>query len=119
MGRLYTATCKTCGKTIRARQRDTLMSKLSKHIWKYHREAQIRRIRAGNHKKDQNPTVQDFIEALKDNAGRAFTIYKEFRKRDYMVLKRTMDALEPYLPTEIRVAWKTIEAISDRYEGKT
>lgn len=94
------------------------MSKLSKHIWKKHREMMIRRIKAGLKESDQNPTVQDFIEALKDNAGRAFTIYKEFRKRDYMVLKRTMDALEPYLPTEIKVAWKTIESIADRYEGK-
>lgn len=118
MGRLYHATCKLCGERIGARSRDVLMSKLSKHIWKNHRAAQIRRIKAGNAKRDQNPTVQDFIEALKENAGRAFTIYKEFRKRDYMVLKRTMDALEPYLPPEIKVAWKTIESISDRYEGK-
>lgn len=119
MGRLYSATCKTCGETLRARARDTLMSKLSKHMWKNHRALMIRRIKAGLHEADQNPTIQDFIEALKENAGRAFTIYKEFRKRDYMVLKRTMDALEPYLPPDIKVAWKTIESIADRYEGKT
>ena len=118
MGRLYHATCKTCGKRLGARSKNVLMSKLSKHIWKKHPAMMKRRIKAGMAKSDHNPTIQDFIEALKENAGRAFTIYKEFRKRDYMVLKRTMDALEPYLPVDIKVAWKTIESIADRYEGK-
>lgn len=119
MGRLYTATCKTCGEELRARARDTLMSKLSKHIWKNHRSMMIRRIKAGLRESDQNPTIQDFITALKENASRAFRIYKEFRKRDYMVLKRTMDALEPFLPLEIKVAWKTIESIADETRDTT
>jgi len=60
-----------------------------------------------------NPTVQDFISALHDAPGRAFSIYKKMRARDFEVAKQVMDALENVLPIEMRVTWKAIEAIHD------
>ncbi|MBA7551418.1 hypothetical protein ES705_43958 [subsurface metagenome] len=73
----------------------------------------ISRIKAGKRQSENNPTVQDFISALQDAPGRAFTIYKTLRARDFHIAKQVMDALEPVLPTEIRISWKAIEAIHD------
>jgi len=73
----------------------------------------ISRIKAGKRRSSDNPTVQDFISALKDAPGRAFTIYQKLQKRDFATAKQVLDALEPILPIEIRVSWKAIEAIHD------
>lgn len=78
----------------------------------------IRKIKEGQRSNFDNPTVQDFIAALSGNVGRAFIIYQEFRSRDYNVLKTTMDALEPYLPEQIRIGWKAVEGIHDSMEMK-
>ena len=94
------------------------MSKLSKHIWKEHRTAQTRRIKAGLEASNHNPTLQDFITALQDSPARAYRIYTVLRKRDFIVLKQTMDALESVLPLEVRLAWKAVEAIHDELGGK-
>ncbi|MBA7703838.1 hypothetical protein ES703_112635 [subsurface metagenome] len=82
-------------------------------MWKNHRTTMISRIKAGKKASENNPTVQDFISALQDSPGRAFSIYKKLRARDFNVAKQVMDALEPVLPTEIRISWKAIEAIHD------
>ncbi len=60
-----------------------------------------------------NPTIQDFISALKEAPGRAFNIYKKMRARDFAIAKQVMDALETILPIEMRATWKAIEAIHD------
>ncbi|MBA7704972.1 hypothetical protein ES703_113795 [subsurface metagenome] len=76
----------------------------------------ISRIKTGKKASDQNPTVQDFISALKDSPGRAFKAYQLLRKRDFSIAKQVMDALEPVLPIEMRVTWKAIEAIHDELQ---
>lgn len=76
----------------------------------------IARIKAGKRRSDLNPTVQDFISALKDAPGRAFTIYKKMRAKDFATAKAVLDALEHLLPVEIRVTWKAIEAIHDELQ---
>ncbi|MBA7550414.1 hypothetical protein ES705_42928 [subsurface metagenome] len=73
----------------------------------------ISRIKAGQKASNNNPTVQDFIDALKDSPGRAFKAYEKLKARDFSVAKQVMDALEPVLPIEMRVTWKAIEAIHD------
>jgi len=73
----------------------------------------ISRIKAGRKRSDENPTVQDFITALRDAPGRAFSIYEKMRKKDWMLVKRTMDAIEEILPLEMKATWKAIEAIHD------
>jgi len=60
-----------------------------------------------------NPTVQDFISALKDAPARAFTIYEKMRAKDFATAKALLDALEDVLPIEIRLTWRAIEAIHD------
>jgi hypothetical protein len=86
---------------------------IRKHQWKNHRNTMISRIKAGKRISKNNPTVQDFISALKDAPGRAYAIYKKMRERDFMTAKAVLDALEDVLPTEIRITWKAIEAIHD------
>ncbi|MBA7551058.1 hypothetical protein ES705_43592 [subsurface metagenome] len=76
----------------------------------------ITRIKAGQKTAKENPTVQDFIQALKEAPGRAFTIYQDMREHDWMLVKRTMDAIESILPIEMRATWKAIEAIHDTLE---
>jgi len=60
-----------------------------------------------------NPTVQDFVSALKDAPARAYSIYAKMKAKDFNTAKQVLDALEPVLPIEIRVTWKAIEAIHD------
>ncbi len=76
----------------------------------------IERIKAGKRRSEMNPTVQDFISALKDAPGRAFSIYQKMRARDFDIAKAVLDALEPILPVEVRVTWKAIEAIHDELQ---
>jgi len=73
----------------------------------------ISRIKAGKRRSDNNPTVQDFVSALQGAPGRAYTIYEKMKAKDFMTAKQVIDALEPVLPVEVRVAWKAIEAIHD------
>ncbi|MBA7550845.1 hypothetical protein ES705_43371 [subsurface metagenome] len=73
----------------------------------------ISRIKAGKKASDNKPTVQDFVSALQDAPGRAFSIYEKLRARDFNIAKQVLDALEPVLPVEIRISWKAIEAIHD------
>ena len=111
--------CSICGATIRSHAskkhsaRANFLRAVRKHMWKYHRNTMISRIKAGKRRSSENPTVQDFISALKDAPGRAFKIYKKLQARDFTIAKQVMDALEPELPIEIRISWKAIEAIHD------
>lgn len=115
-------TCSICGAKIRSHAsaknsaRANFLKAVRKHMWKNHRTTMISRIKAGKRQSENNPTVQDFISALQDAPGRAFTIYKKLRKRDFTIAKQVMDALEPVLPTEIRISWKAIEAIHDELQ---
>ncbi|MBA7708014.1 hypothetical protein ES703_116901 [subsurface metagenome] len=111
--------CSICGAIIRSRKsskgtaRANFLKAVRKHMWKFHRNTMIARIKAGRKASDENPTVQDFIEALKTAPGRAFMIYQKMRQKDWMVLKRTMDAIETILPIEMKATWKAIEAVHD------
>jgi len=73
----------------------------------------IERIKAGKRTSEMNPTVQDFISALKDAPARAFSIYEKMKKKDFATAKAVLDALESVLPIEIRLTWRAIEAIHD------
>ncbi len=111
--------CSICGATIRSRKshkasaKSNFLKAVRKHMWKSHRTTMISRIKAGQKVSNNNPTVQDFVAALKDSPGRAFKAYEKLRKRDFSIAKQVMDALEPVLPVEMRVTWKAIEAIHD------
>lgn len=112
-------TCSMCGLVIRSHAssknsaRANFIKAMRKHQWKNHRNAMISRIKAGKKRSENNPTVQDFISALQEAPGRAFTIYRELRKKDWVVLKRTMDAIEPIMPVEMKATWKAVEAVHD------
>jgi len=112
-------TCSICGLVIRSRRsilrsaKANFLIAMRKHQWKMHRNTMISRIKAGKEANKNNATVQDFISALQDAPGRAFIIYQELRKKDWMVLKRTMDAIEPIMPIEMKATWKAVEAVHD------
>lgn len=75
----------------------------------------IARIKRGKRLSEENPSIQDFISALQGAPQRAISIYTEMRKRDYMQLKRVMDAIEGLLnPTQL-ATWKAVEAVHDAY----
>jgi len=115
-------TCSICGMVIRSHAstknsaKANFLKAMRKHQWKNHRTTMISRIKAGKRRSHDNPTVQDFISALKDAPGRAFNIYQKMRLRDFNTAKQVLDALEPVLPIEIRVTWKAIEAIHDELQ---
>ena len=112
-------TCSICGEVIRSHAssknsaKANFLKAMRKHQWKKHRNTMISRIKAGKRRSEMNPTVQDFISALKDAPGRAFSIYEKMKAKDFAIAKQVLDALEPVLPIEIRVTWKAIEAIHD------
>jgi len=114
--------CSICGETIRSHRshknsaKANFLKAMRKHQWKKHRNTMIERIKAGKRRSKMNPTVQDFISALKDAPGRAFTIYEKMRAKDFDLAKQILDALEPLLPIEMRITWKAIEAIHDELQ---
>ena len=112
-------TCSICGEVIRSHAssrnsaRANFLKAMRKHQWKKHRNTMISRIKAGKQRSDMNPTVQDFISALKEAPARAYSIYNKMKRKDFNLAKQVLDALEPVLPIEMRVTWKAIEAIHD------
>ena len=89
---------------------------MRKHQWKMHRNTMIRRIKAGKEAAAANPSYQDLVSAMKEGPRAALKVYGDFTERQYQHIKGMMDALEPILPLEIVVAWKTIEAFHDEKE---
>ena len=75
----------------------------------------ISRIKAGKARSEDNPTIQDFIQALQGAPQRAIAVYEELRKKDWMKLKRVMDAIETLLPLEALATWRAVEAVHDTY----
>ena len=118
MGRLYKGTCKNCRETFAARSPSKLLSKMSKHRWKKHENWMIRRIRDGKASSEENPTIQDFIAALQEAPGRAIEIYEELRERDWIKLKRVLDAIEGLMSIEMLATWKAVEAFHDHRSKK-
>lgn len=73
----------------------------------------ISRIKAGKRRAQENPSYQDIVSALREGPRSALKAYKDMTERQYQHMKGVMDALEPILPLEIQIAWKTIEAFHD------
>ena len=117
------AKCSMCGLVIRSRRsskgsaQSNLLRAVRKHVWKEHRASMIRRIKEGKRTSDDNPTVQDFIAALQGQPARAIQVYQTLRKRDWIQLKRVMDAIEPLLPIDVKATWRAVEAFHDIRKG--
>jgi hypothetical protein len=111
--------CSICGATLRSHAsaknsaRSNFLKVVRKHMWSKHRTTMIDRIKAGKARSNDNPTVQDFIQALQGAPQRAIAIYKEMRARDWIQLKRVMDAMEPIMPIEMKATWRAVEAFHD------
>jgi hypothetical protein len=111
--------CSICGMIIRSHAstknsaRTNFLKAMRKHQWKSHRTTMISRIKAGKRRSSDNPTVQDFITALQGAPQRAIQVYEELRQKDWIQLKRVLDAMEPIMPVEMRATWKAIEAFHD------
>ena len=111
--------CSICGATLRSHAssknsaRTNFLKVVRKHMWSKHRTTMISRIKAGKRRSENNPTIQDFITALQGAPQRAITIYEELRERDWIQLKRVLDAMEPIMPVQMLATWKAIEAFHD------
>lgn len=90
---------------------------MRKHQWKMHKNTMISRIKAGKAKAAENPSIQDMVAALREGPRSALKIYRSWTERQYQHMKNVMDALEPVLPLEINIAWKTLEAMHDDILG--
>jgi len=114
-------TCSICGRVLRTHKstkhtaKQNFLKSMRKHQWKEHRNTMISRIKAGKRKSSENPTIQDFITALQGAPQRAIQIYVELRDRDWIQLKRVLDAMEPIMPIQMLATWKAIEAMHDTY----
>lgn len=117
-------TCSICGATIRSRASKNNTAKINflaavrKHMWSKHRNTMISRIKAGKKDSEDNPTIQDFVSALQGAPQRAIAVYESLRKRDWIKLKKVMDAVEPLMPIEMLATWKAVEAYHDYHQKK-
>lgn len=93
--------------------RTNFLKAMRKHQWGSHRNTMISRIKAGKRRAEENPSVQDLVSALQSGPRAALKVYKQMTDRQYQRMKNVMDALEPLLPLEVQIAWKTLEAIHD------
>lgn len=114
---LITSKCSICGATFRSRNKANHIKKIGKHWRKRHPNALSQRIKRGKRSSLDNPSVQDFVSALQDSPRAAIEIYRDWTEKQYQNTKKIMDALEPVLPTEVVVAWKTVEAVHDYQKG--
>jgi hypothetical protein len=113
--------CSICGQVLRSHAsaknsaKTNFLKVVRKHMWSKHRNTMISRIKAGKASSANNPTIQDFITALQGAPQRAIQIYVDLRERDWIQLKRVLDAMEPIMPVEMLATWKAIEAMHDTY----
>lgn len=111
--------CKTCGETIRSRKSDknsakaNFLSAVRRHYKKKHPKTLSRRISQGLKASQENPSVQDMVNALRSGVRASLQVYGKYTEAQYQRMKVVMDALEPYLPAEIVLSWKALEAIHD------
>jgi len=111
---LYKAECSQCGAVMRAYTRSELLSKLRKHLWKFHRGWMIARIKAGRMSAQQhNPSFQDIIRSLKTGVKAAFNVIGFADRATYRQLKPVMDTLEGYLPPDMMIVWRAVEALME------
>lgn len=114
--------CKTCGETIRSRRSHThsaqanFLTAVRKHYKKKHPNTLSRRISSGIKASQNNPSIQDMVTALQEGVRSALVIYGKWTETQYQAFKKVIDALEPFLPPEIVISWRAIEAIHDAGE---
>ncbi len=114
--------CSICGLTIRSRRSSkgsaaaNFLKAVRKHQWKMHRNTMISRIKAGKARAAENPSYQDLVTALQKGPRAALKVYGDYTERQYQHIKAMMDALEPVLPIELQIAWRTIEAFHDELQ---
>lgn len=115
--------CSICGEEIRSHRssknsaKANFLKAMRRHQWGRHRNTMISRIQAGKLKAAQNPSIQDMVSALQEGPRSALKIYRSWTERQYQHMKKVMDALEPVLPLEVNIAWKTLEAMHDDIHG--
>lgn len=117
MGKLVVGHCSVCGKRIASRTRNNFIKKVGKHFRTEHPLAFSRRIKDGKRLAAENPSLQDFMDALQSSPRAALRIYSQWTERQYQDTKRVMDALETVLPIPMVASWKFIEAAHDGFEG--
>lgn len=108
---MYSAVCSRCKKKFRSKTRTMLLSRLRKHLWKFHRAWMISRIKAGRAKDGGNPAV---LRLLRDLAtGDFIPGYKKYKRSQYELLKPVLDILAKHLPPAMQVAWKVVDKLAD------
>ena len=113
MGKMIKATCSICGETFNSRTRPASIRKIGKHWRTEHAEALSRRIKAGKRMADENPSIQDFVTALREAPRDAIRIYSKWTEYQYRQMKKYMDAFEVILPEGVKASWKLIEVFHD------
>ena len=62
---------------------------------------------------DENPSIQDFVTALREAPRDAIRIYSTWTEFQYRTTKKYMDAFEVILPEGVKASWKLIEVFHD------
>jgi len=74
----------------------------------------VSRIKSGQSKvKADNPSPQDIVRALKTGVKASIPIIQKLDEKHYQATKLFMDAVEPFLPAQMAIAWRAIEAFRE------
>ena len=113
MGKMIRASCSICGETFNSRTRPNSIRKIGEHWRKKHPDALSRRIKAGKRMAEDNPSVQEFVTALREAPRTAVRIYSKWTEFQYRQTKKYIDAFKDVLPPEIVASWELIEHFHD------
>jgi hypothetical protein len=113
MGKMIVARCSACGEEFRSRTRTASIRKIGNHWRKEHPDALSRRIKAGKRAAEQNPSIEEFVTALRESPRNAIRIYSKWTEYQYRTTKKYMDALKDVLPEGIVASWELIEVLHD------
>jgi len=113
MGKMIVARCSQCNEVFRSRTRSASIRKIGEHWRKEHPLALSRRIKAGKRMAEENPSIQDFVTALREAPRDAIRIYSKWTEFQYRQMKKYMDAFEVILPEGVKASWKLIEVFHD------
>ena len=111
--------CSICGQIIRSRRskkrsaRANFLAAVRKHMWKYHRNTMISRIKAGKAQAAEFPVDLEMIKAIQTGSREALKIFKRLTEKQFLKLKKLMNALEPILPEETKTIWKFLETVHE------
>jgi len=112
MKKMWTAKCSQCGQRFRNYDRGAMLTRIQKHMWKFHSEWMRARMKAGRLAGGPgNPTVGMVLTAIAQGLPVALALLRVVKKPRWDRLSGAVSSFEPYMKPEHREIWQGLKVV--------